>query len=146
MTTNSILGIDIGKNTFQLHGTDKSGKAVHRKRLPRCELAAHVATLQIQITDTHCIRSSNRPTPFAERSYPDTLPTARQILRRAWGSYGVSRRNNAGHLIKPSAAPHHNHEGDCEPMARIGGGCGYSLGDYVLAPVKFTVASEASTI
>ena len=42
MTTISILGIDIAKNTFQLHGADNSGKAVHRKRLSRGELAAHV--------------------------------------------------------------------------------------------------------
>ena len=43
MTTMSILGIDIAKNTFQLHGADKSGKAVYKKRLPSRELAAHVA-------------------------------------------------------------------------------------------------------
>ena len=28
-----MLGIDIAKNTFQLHGADDSGKAVHKKRL-----------------------------------------------------------------------------------------------------------------
>ncbi len=35
MTTISILGIDIAKSTFQLHGADHTGKAVLRKRLPR---------------------------------------------------------------------------------------------------------------
>jgi transposase len=40
-----MLGIDIAKNTFQLHGADVSGKAVHKKRLTRRELAAHVANL-----------------------------------------------------------------------------------------------------
>jgi len=43
--TISILGIDIAKNTFQLHGTDNSGNTVLRKRLPRHKLAAHVANL-----------------------------------------------------------------------------------------------------
>ena len=43
----SILGIDIAKNTFQLHGADVFGKAVHKKRLPRRELAAHVANLPV---------------------------------------------------------------------------------------------------
>jgi transposase len=43
--TVSLLGIDIAKNTFQLHGADNSGKAVHKKRLARRELAAHVANL-----------------------------------------------------------------------------------------------------
>ena len=45
--TISILGIDIAKNTFQLHGADNSGKAVHKKRLARCKLAAHVANLPV---------------------------------------------------------------------------------------------------
>jgi transposase len=40
-----MLGIDIAKNTFQLHGADNSGKAVHKKRLARHELATHVANL-----------------------------------------------------------------------------------------------------
>ena len=43
--TISMLGIDIAKNTFQLHGADNSGNAVHNKRLARHELAAHVANL-----------------------------------------------------------------------------------------------------
>jgi transposase len=41
----NTLGIDIAKNTFQLHGADSSGKAVYKKRLARRELAAHVANL-----------------------------------------------------------------------------------------------------
>jgi transposase len=43
--TISILGIDIAKNTFQLHGADCTGKAVLKKRLPRHKLAAYAATL-----------------------------------------------------------------------------------------------------
>src|SRR5210317_2495958 len=43
--TISILGIDIAKNTFQLHGADHSGKTVYKKRLARRELAAHVTNL-----------------------------------------------------------------------------------------------------
>jgi transposase len=41
----SRTGIDIVKHTFQLHGADNSGKAVHKKCLARRELAAHVANL-----------------------------------------------------------------------------------------------------
>ena len=40
-----ILGIDIAKNTYQLHGADPSGKEVLRKRLPRQKLAAFIANL-----------------------------------------------------------------------------------------------------
>jgi transposase len=43
--TISTLGIDIAKNTFQLHGADYAGKAVLKKRLPRHKLAAYAATL-----------------------------------------------------------------------------------------------------
>ncbi len=45
--TVSRLGVDIAKNIFQLHGADNSGKAVHKKRLDRRELAAHVARCQL---------------------------------------------------------------------------------------------------
>ena len=43
--TMNILGIDIAKNTFQLHGADASGKMVLKKRLSRRELPAYVANL-----------------------------------------------------------------------------------------------------
>ena len=44
MTIN-LLGIDMTKNTFQLHGADASGKMVLKKRLSRRELTAYVANL-----------------------------------------------------------------------------------------------------
>ncbi len=40
-----ILGIDIAKNTYQLHGADPSGKEVLKRRLPRHKLAAFIANL-----------------------------------------------------------------------------------------------------
>ncbi len=40
-----MLGIDIAKNTFQLHGADSAGKEVLKKRLPRHRLAAYIANL-----------------------------------------------------------------------------------------------------
>ena len=43
--TLSIPGIDIAKNSFQLNGADNAGHTVLKKRLPRRELAAHVANL-----------------------------------------------------------------------------------------------------
>jgi len=41
----SILGIDLAKHVFQLHGVNKSGKAVLKKRLSRSELKEFVANL-----------------------------------------------------------------------------------------------------
>ena len=40
-----LLGIDIAKNIFQLHGVDASGKKVLKKRIIRNELASYVANL-----------------------------------------------------------------------------------------------------
>ena len=42
-----MLGIDIAKNSFQLHGVDNTGKALLRKRLPRNQLAAFAANLAV---------------------------------------------------------------------------------------------------
>lgn len=41
----STLGIDIAKNTFQLHGSDRTGNTVLKRRLPRHRLAADVANI-----------------------------------------------------------------------------------------------------
>lgn len=40
-----VLGIDLAKNIFQLHGTDAKGKCVLRKRLSREKLAEFVANM-----------------------------------------------------------------------------------------------------
>jgi transposase len=45
MSNIKVLGIDLAKNVFQLHGTDAKGKCVLRKRLSRDKLAVFVATL-----------------------------------------------------------------------------------------------------
>ena len=41
----SILGIDIAKNVFQLHGADKAGKVVVKKRIYRESLHSYIAKL-----------------------------------------------------------------------------------------------------
>lgn len=41
----SVLGIDLAKTVFQLHGNDASGKCVLKKKLRRSELKLFVATL-----------------------------------------------------------------------------------------------------
>ena len=40
-----MLGIDIAKSVFQLHGIDKAGKAELKKRLTRKELLPYIAKL-----------------------------------------------------------------------------------------------------
>lgn len=45
MTKITLLGIDIAKRVFQLHGIDKNGKALLKKKLQRSELKNYVANL-----------------------------------------------------------------------------------------------------
>lgn len=41
-----ILGIDLARQVFQLHGADRRGHAVHRSKVPRSSLLEAVRTLQ----------------------------------------------------------------------------------------------------
>jgi len=41
-----VLGIDLAKNVFQLHGTDASGKVVLRKRLSRIKMVEFMSNLE----------------------------------------------------------------------------------------------------
>ena len=41
----SVLGVDIAKNIFQLHGVDSSGKRVLKQRIEREKLSAYIANL-----------------------------------------------------------------------------------------------------
>lgn len=53
--TISMLGIDIAKNHFQLHGADDKGKALLKIRLSRDELTAFIAnTTQCAILMESC--------------------------------------------------------------------------------------------
>lgn len=40
-----VLGIDLAKNVFQIHGTDAKGRCVLRKRLNRPKLMEFIANL-----------------------------------------------------------------------------------------------------
>lgn len=46
MTKVTLLGIDIAKEIFQLHGIDASGKAVLKKKLKRAELLRFIAQME----------------------------------------------------------------------------------------------------
>ncbi len=45
MNTVTLLGIDIGKNTFHLHGQDARGNQLMRKKLNRSQLLPYLAQL-----------------------------------------------------------------------------------------------------
>jgi len=43
----TVLGIDLAKQSFQLHGVDKDGKVVLKKKLNRKQLSAFMANLPV---------------------------------------------------------------------------------------------------
>ena len=43
----TVIGIDLAKNVFQLHGVDAKGRVVLKRRLRRAELGSFVAQLSI---------------------------------------------------------------------------------------------------
>ncbi len=45
MDSTTLVGIDLGKHSFHLHGRDGKGKAVFRKKLGRKQLIEFFATL-----------------------------------------------------------------------------------------------------
>ena len=53
------LGIDIAKNTFQLHCKDKNGKMILKKQLSRRELTVYVGNLPLRTIEMEaCVWSS----------------------------------------------------------------------------------------
>ncbi|MCP4431443.1 MAG: transposase, partial [Gammaproteobacteria bacterium] len=42
----SVIGLDLAKNVFQVHGIDESGKVVIRKQLKRHQVPSYFARLK----------------------------------------------------------------------------------------------------
>jgi transposase len=55
----SLLGIDIAKNIFQLHGVDSSGKRVLKQRIERDKLATYIANLPLSTIAMESCGGSN---------------------------------------------------------------------------------------
>jgi len=55
----SVLGIDLAKQVFQLHGVDEQGQAVLRKKLTRSRLLAFIAQLDPCLIGLEACSSSN---------------------------------------------------------------------------------------
>src|SRR5690348_16761391 len=55
----NILGIDIAKNVFQLHGLNAEGKAVYKKRCSRAQLLSIIAQLEVETIAMEACSSSN---------------------------------------------------------------------------------------
>lgn len=59
MTNITLLGIDIAKNVFQLHGVDKTGRAILQKKIYRHELTSFIAQLPVCIIAMEACRGAH---------------------------------------------------------------------------------------
>ena len=49
MNNITSLSIDLAKNVFQLHGTDKTGKVMLKKKINRTKLLEFIVSLKLMI-------------------------------------------------------------------------------------------------
>ena len=92
----SLLGIDIAKNVFQLHGVDPNGKAVFKKRISRDKLVETVANLA---TCTIAIESCGGANYWA-RVFQKLGHTVKLISPQFVKTYVKTNKNDAYMQIK----------------------------------------------
>ena len=93
-----VLGIDLAKNVFQLHGADSKGKCVLRKRLSRAKLMAFVANLQPCIIGIEACGGSH-------------------YWARYFKQYGHEVRMMSPQFVKPYVKSNKNDRNDAEAIA-----------------------------
>ena len=93
----SVLGIDLAKNTFQLHGIDAQGKVVLRKSLSRGKLAEFIATLPACLIGLEACASSH-------------------YWARKFKSYGHEVKLISPQFVKPYVKSNKNDANDAEAI------------------------------
>ena len=94
----TTLAIDIAKNIFQLHGNDKSGKCIYKRRITRSNLFAVILNMQV---DTIVMESC------AGSSY----------LHREFTKLGYKVKLIAPQYVKPFVKTNKNDANDAEAIA-----------------------------
>ena len=94
----TILGIDLAKSVFQLHGNDASGRPVLRKKLRRSELKSFLAQLPICVIAMEACGSS-------------------QYWAREFRALGHEVRLIAPQFVKPFVKTNKNDAADAEAIA-----------------------------
>lgn len=87
----SILGIDIAKNVFQLHGVDKSGKVTLKKRIYRESLLSYIANLESCTIAMEACSSSN----YWYRRFTEQGHTVKLISPQYVKPYVKTNKNDA---------------------------------------------------
>ncbi|MDB6095858.1 MAG: transposase [Francisellaceae bacterium] len=91
------LGIDLAKNVFQLHGTNKEGKMLLRKRLSRSELPSFVAQLSPCLIGIEACGSSH-------------------YWARLFVSFGHTVKMMSPQFVKPYVKSNKNDQNDAEAI------------------------------
>lgn len=87
----SVLGIDLAKSVFQLHGVNRAGKAVLRKKLSRSQLTAFIANLPPCLIGMEACGGSNH----WAREFQKLGHTTRLISPQFVKPYVKSNKNDA---------------------------------------------------
>src|SRR3990167_9580771 len=93
-----VLGIDLAKNVFQIHGADAKGKCVLRKRLSRAKLIEFMANLSPCIIGIEACGGSH-------------------YWARLFKQYGHEVRMMAPQFVKPYVKSNKNDRNDSEAIA-----------------------------
>jgi transposase len=93
-----VLGIDLAKNVFQIHGTDARGKCILRKRLSRTKLMEFIANLPRCTIGIEACGGSH-------------------YWARCFKEYGHEVKMMAAHFVKPYVKSNKNDRNDSEAIA-----------------------------
>ncbi len=84
-----VLGIDLAKNSFQLHGVNKKGLVVLKKKLSRHQLAAFIANLPPCLIGLeacggahHWVRTFYPDGPYGAYDRTSVCQTVRQVQQK----------------------------------------------------------------
>jgi len=121
----TAMGIDLAKSVFQLHGVDRHGKAVLRKKLPRVQLGAFMANLSPCLIGMEACAGSN----FWAREFKKAGHEVRLIPAQFVKPFVKSNKNDAADaeaiceaLQRPNmrfAAPKSIEQQDIQSLHRI---------------------------
>lgn len=86
MSSPAVIGLDIAKNVFQVHGADAEGRCVLRRRLRRAEVVMFFARLPKALVGTEACPGSASYRSRAQAA------TARFLAASASAATGMSAR------------------------------------------------------
>lgn len=100
----TLLGIDIAKEIFQLHGVDESGKAVLKKKLKRAELLKFIVQLELcTIVMEACGGSHYWAREFKKLGHEVKLVNPKDVKPYVRGN--KNDRNDAEAIIETASRP-----------------------------------------